>query len=778
MRAFAAGAILVLPLIFVALSGGAEAATTSQALTISTATAHPLVAFQNFDGNPPKLFDVNGDGQLEIIAQNDNQWVYVFDSKTGAILAQVKTNFPSGWGARSFNGPEVAVFDSAGTVRLVLQNSAAMLSSWRFDPGASTGTSFKFVKEWERRLSDCFVSPGSDSKPVLADLDKDGKYEILASTEESGLYAIRQDGQLYWKKCIGGGNAEMVVADLNLDGWLDVVYGSDGGVVTAMQGRTGATMWSYWATGPHNLGSGSMPVGVGIGQLDGRGGPDIVVGARDSHNATDFSQDHALLLALDSAGRLLWAKQDLVDGNPLTYTHPVIVDAAGDGTNEVYWADWNTIGHKPPANEADSWKVTGPGHFYRYDNNGNLVWKQTLGTYWNNKDLTLADVDGDGVQEVLANGPGSGGDGIWYLDSRTGAKETFIPTTHWKVSREPVIADLWGTGTMQWVVEVSAADSTVSGGGILVYDTHAVYNSVYPHLPYPTLAAAPPPPPPPPPGATFDATFTVKSPNEWWQEVTVAPSPPRTVAKMDIRIAGAFWEPMTKSSWGAWTASRHAPAGTTVEFLATDPGGAASQSAPFTWMDGTLTKPSVSPGTAPPPPPPPPPATTFAATFEPTANINEWWVDVKVRTGEPLAGVDVRVNGGAWIALSATSWDTWAKSVNAPRGSTVQLRATSTFGATATSPDITWMGAGTAPAVTFQPMSQTNNWWVEAKVTAPSTIITKVEASTNGGAWTSLPATNWSTWAKSYFVADGAKVQFRATNDVGNAALSDVYVWG
>ncbi len=777
MKAFAVFAVLVFPLVLVTMSGGAEAAATTKTLTISTATARPIVAFENFDGNPPKLFDINGDGQMEIIAQNDNQYVYVFDSKTGAILAQVKTNFPAGWGARSFNGPEAAVFSSDGTVKIILQNSAAVVSSWRYDPGQSTATNFKFVKEWERRPTECFTNPGADSKPVLADLDKDGKYEILISTEESGLYALRQDGQLYWKKCIGGGNAEMVVGDLNQDSWPDVVYASDGGVVTAMQGRTGATMWSYWATGPHNLGSGSMPVGVAIGQLDGKLGPDVVVGARDSHNATDFSQDHALLLALDSTGKLLWAKQDLVNGNPLTYTHPVIVDADRNGVNEVYWADWNTIGHKPPAIEADSWKVTGPAHFYRYDNFGNLVWKQTLSTYWNNKDLTLADVDGDGVQEVLANGPGPGGDGIWYLDSRNGNKEAFVSTSPWKVSREPVIADLWGTGTMQWVVQVSAADSTVSGGGILVYDTHAAYNSIYPHLPYPSLASAPPPPPPPS-GATFNSTFTIKSPNEWWQEVNVAPSPARQIAGVSVRVNGNFWEPMTKSSWGAWTISRSTPAGTQVEFQASDAGGATSQSAAFTWMDGVMSKPSVAPGSTPPPPPPPPAPTTFTATFEPTASVNEWWIDVKVRTGEPLAGVDVRVNGGAWNALGATTWDTWAKSVNAPRGSTVQFRATSTYGATATSQDFTWMGEGAAPTVTFQAMSQTNNWWVEAKVTAPGTVIMKVEASTNGGAWTSLPATNWNTWAKSYFVADGAKVQFRATNDVGNTALSETYVWG
>src|SRR5688572_14909706 len=100
MRAFAVAALLVLPLAFVALAGEADAAT-SRALTISTASAHPQVPFKAFDGAPPKLFDINGDGRMEIIAQNDNQWVYVFDSRSGAILAEMTTTFPIGWGARS-----------------------------------------------------------------------------------------------------------------------------------------------------------------------------------------------------------------------------------------------------------------------------------------------------------------------------------------------------------------------------------------------------------------------------------------------------------------------------------------------------------------------------------------------------------------------------------------------------------------------------------------------------------------------------------------------------
>src|SRR5688572_22731538 len=172
----AAAAILSIGLLAVWLPPTGDAAT-SRTLVISNATSGSQVPFQTFDGNPPKVYDIDGDGQLEIIAQNDNQWVYVFDSKTGALLFEAKTKFPPGWGARSFNGPEVSIMNQDGVVRLIVANSAAMITSYRFSHVNGPDSKFVFVMEWERRLNDCYSNPGMDSKPVLVDLDKDGKFE-------------------------------------------------------------------------------------------------------------------------------------------------------------------------------------------------------------------------------------------------------------------------------------------------------------------------------------------------------------------------------------------------------------------------------------------------------------------------------------------------------------------------------------------------------------------------------------------------------------------------
>jgi hypothetical protein len=570
----------------------------------------------------------------------------------------------------------------------VVANSAATLTSYTYDKAGSTSTHYSFHKDWERRLTDCYSNPGMDSKPVLADLDKDGRLDIVAATEELGVFAVRDNGALMWKTCIGGGNAEPTVGDLNQDSWPDVVFGSDGGIVTAMNGRTGGTMWSFNALSRFNLGTGSMPVGVAIGQLDGAGGPDVVVGARDSHDSVDWTKDHALLLALSSTGSLLWGRQDPT-GAPLTYTHPIITDAAHDGQPEVYWADWNTIGHKPPANEADAWKTTGPAHFFRYDRAGNLVWKQTLSTFWNNKDAPLADVDADGVQEMLANGPGSNGhDGVWYLDSNTGAKETWIDLYPYKLNRAPVVADLYGNGRMQWVAEVAPFASGVGTNGLLVYDTGSPYNSAWPHLPYPprgtgsgTVSSSPSPTPTSSPSGPLSASFSVPgSVNEWWVEAHVTAN--QALSKVEAQVNGGAWTALQLQSWGNWAKSFYVAKGSKVVFRATSTTGATATSGVYTWLGtASSTSSSSTSSTA---------SGPLSAAFAPKSVGNDWWVEVAVTSNQPVAKVEAQLNGGAWTPLVKQSWGNWAKSLYAPDNTRVVFRATSSTGSTVTSGIYYW----------------------------------------------------------------------------------------
>jgi hypothetical protein len=471
-------ALLVVPSLVVLAPPAA--ARTTRTLTITTGSAHPAHSFQAFDGDPVKLFDFDGDGVQEIIAQNDNRYVAVFDSTNGALRAELTTTYPGGWGARSINGPEASVMLAGHKTHLIVANSAAFLTDFVFD-GVRNGT-FTFTKVWERRLGNCHDQPGMDSKPVLADLDKDGDFEILAQTEEVGVYALDRLGYVVWKQCIGGGNGEPGVGDLDNDGWPDAVFCGDGGVCSALDGRTGRYKWSFDVRRHGlDLGSGSMPVGPAVTQLDGRGGADVVVGVRDSHDCQNYTRNHAALFAIAGNGSLLWARRP-ASAAPLTYTHAIVSDVDGNGQKDVLWSDWNTQGHA-----CGDWEVVGQSHVFRYDAAGTLRWTATTAAFWNDKDLALADIDADGVQEVLATCTSGGHEGVCYLNSRNGTREAFVDAWPWKVTRGPVVEDLWARNTTQWVLPVYAYGNGTSGGALQVYDTGVPFDAAWPHLPYPRL---------------------------------------------------------------------------------------------------------------------------------------------------------------------------------------------------------------------------------------------------------------------------------------------------
>ena len=170
--------------------------------------------------------------------------------------------------------------------------------------------------------------------------------------------------------------------------------------------------------------------------------------------------------------------------------------------------------------------------------------------------------------------------------------------------------------------------------------------------------------PTPPPAATFQPVAG----NAWWVQVKVTGMTPTAV---EARVDGGAWTPLTLRSWGDWAASFHVPTGAKVQFQARDASGQSAASGCWSWPDRA-------------------PATScpLQATFA-NPRGNAWWVESDVRAAG-LGGVDARVNGGSWVPLSKTSWGSWAKSLNAPAGSSVQFRARDATGASGLSPAYPW----------------------------------------------------------------------------------------
>jgi len=127
-------------------------------------------------------------------------------------------------------------------------------------------------------------SVGSQGNIVLADLDNDGYLEAVVGTGNSGnLYAIRYNGTLYWSRSLSCGSYwnslnSPTAADINGDGMIEVLFGCmpSTGYVYALRGTDGSTIWTY--SGTH---SGYQALGRKIGDIDNDGEIEIIVsGAR------------------------------------------------------------------------------------------------------------------------------------------------------------------------------------------------------------------------------------------------------------------------------------------------------------------------------------------------------------------------------------------------------------------------------------------------------------------------------------------------------------------
>lgn len=176
---------------------------------------------------------------------------------------------------------------------------------------------------------------------------------------------------------------------------------------------------------------------------------------------------------------------------------------------------------------------------------------------------------------------------------------------------------------------------------------------------------------------TSSATaFTNVKGNNWWIQANVADNP----TSVSARVNGGPSIAMSKQWWGAHTVSTHAPTGSTVELVAKYADGR-TVTAAYKWPDATPVASSSSATAA--------PSGSFDAQF---ANVkgNEWWVQADVKGNEPISKVEVRVNGGSWVTLTKQWWGAYAVSTRAPAGSWVEVRATSTSGATDAT-GLTWL---------------------------------------------------------------------------------------
>ncbi len=302
----------------------------------------------------PALGDVDGDGKTEVVVGSDDRHIYIIEGATGQKKWRFSTN------ARVRASPTLVDIDGDGQLEIIIGSDQI----YALDGRARRA-------RWAFRLMFATFSSAA-----AADIDDDGQLEVVVGSYDNILYALDgHSGALKWQFLAGNPiESSPALADIDGDGKIEVVFGQgaiDGPRpkgVYALRGQSGQPKWSF------NLNADQRVISSpAIGDIDGDGLPEIVIGTNTNH-----------VYALGGQGQIKY----LHEAQNFVESSPVLGDIDGDGKIEVVVGshDFKLYGLEAIPNQQRfrvEWTFT-PLH-------ANIFFSSA----------TLADIDGDGLLEIV-----------------------------------------------------------------------------------------------------------------------------------------------------------------------------------------------------------------------------------------------------------------------------------------------------------------------------------------------------------------------------------------
>lgn len=291
----------------------------------------------------PAWGDVDADGRLDVIAPAVN------GARKGAALVRLAANGALVWSTPlpevPSAGPTLGDVDRDGSLDILVAVAGTLRC---YD--------LRGVQKWRYN-----VGKPIESFPTIADLDLDGKNEVLFGANDNFLRCLDAKGKLKWKfqtrSWIVRGVA---VGQLVDDEKPEIVFGSMDSTLYCLD-STGEELWGFeaddWVA--------SSPV---IADVDNNRFNDIV-----------FSSDDGNVYCLNRYGNEKWKVQY---SGPEARVQPYLAvgDIDGNGQLETVLATKN-------------------GQFGVYNSNGGTLMNASLGSIQGSP--VLADLDGDGQQEIV-----------------------------------------------------------------------------------------------------------------------------------------------------------------------------------------------------------------------------------------------------------------------------------------------------------------------------------------------------------------------------------------
>ena len=288
-----------IPVTLTVSAANSEGFKTTQTLNVKVLLAQAGFPFSTASvvHTAPIVYDIDGDGENEVVAGTDDYSVYAVGSD-----GTLEWTYVTGGSIKS--SPAVADLEGDGDVEIVVaaDNSAV------------------YILNGDGSLQAEYTVSGLISTTVLKDLDSDGDLEIIFVNSPGSLFVINHDGTEFESFPVAVGDGPLLRApsagDLDGDGNAEIVLGT-----------LRSNVWAYSADGepldgfPY-VADDKVYAETALADLDGNGTSEIIIGTESGK-----------LEVIDHTAELVWS----YDADDKIRISPAVTDMDQDGDLELFF---------------------------------------------------------------------------------------------------------------------------------------------------------------------------------------------------------------------------------------------------------------------------------------------------------------------------------------------------------------------------------------------------------------------------------------------------------